>query len=759
MRPIVRVVSLALASAFVFSNAAVAQQSREPVAKAASSKASEAAFLAEDALNVASVAASDLTDDGRYIAAISTIRRDGFGTDFRHDGDPTYLRVSPARLLIIDTRTGSTTDVFKDKKQVRSARWAPDGRRLAMLVFNGDVLDPVIWDRTSNKLITLKLRAGTYVAENSDIRWSADGKDVILNARTADWRKRARDTFANMTAGPVFVQTSKDPFLSWDAIRRQGNVRSIVSIDVTSGLVRDRVPEAMIANYTLAEDGSAISYAQDIQKKTDYEGSGSETSLRVRDSSGTERTLRATTKGMQFAWAEDGKHYAYANNGRVYLSSIADSSSKMIAGAPELKRGDTPDTSKAARDKAALERFGVVRYSPTNDAVLISNKEGLWLADVATGTKEKIIVASDSNDALPRVTAQAWSQDGQHIYFTTASRQKWERGILRFDRPTKQVKELMKDGRLYSGLRLSKDGNTIVVSIANGNRPADLYAANTDLTDLHRLVVSNPQLASKQIGPTDLISYLDADGHSKKAVVYYPANYEKGKPYPTVFEMYEDYFDDTFDVRANVLTGHGYIVVHPSVDFDIGYPGEAWVKGVTAAANKLIEMGIADSSRLGIQGQSYGGYATNLLVTQTNRFKAAVNISGKVDMISFYTDSPRLGVRNINAAEKTQDRLGATLWAQPQKYVAHSAIMFADRITTPLMLITGGLDSNVPADNTREMYYGLRRLGKEVVWVNYANGGHGGGTASVEDFLDMHRRVLEFYDSKLKAAKSKVTTN
>jgi dipeptidyl aminopeptidase/acylaminoacyl peptidase len=85
--------------------------------------------------------------------------------------------------------------------------------------------------------------------------------------------------------------------------------------------------------------------------------------------------------------------------------------------------------------------------------------------------------------------------------------------------------------------------------------------------------------------------------------------------------------------------------------------------------------------------------------------------------------------------------------------------MFADRITTPLMLITGALDSNVPADNTREMYYALRRLGKECVWVNYMNGGHGGGTATAEDFLDMQRRMLQWYDSKLNATRGKVTSN
>jgi dipeptidyl aminopeptidase/acylaminoacyl peptidase len=74
------------------------------------------------------------------------------------------------------------------------------------------------------------------------------------------------------------------------------------------------------------------------------------------------------------------------------------------------------------------------------------------------------------------------------------------------------------------------------------------------------------------------------------------------------------------------------------------------------------------------------------------------------------------------------------------------------------MLITGDLDSNVPADNTREMYYALRRLGKEVVWVNYMFGGHGGGNATAADVLDYHRRILGWYDAKLKHASNKVAT-
>jgi dipeptidyl aminopeptidase/acylaminoacyl peptidase len=284
-----------------------------------------------------------------------------------------------------------------------------------------------------------------------------------------------------------------------------------------------------------------------------------------------------------------------------------------------------------------------------------------------------------------------------------------------------------------------------VLSIADGNRVADLYVTDATLSAPRRVIDANPQLARKPLPNTELISYLDADGRNQYGVLYYPVAYNKGTRYPTVFLIYETYFDDTWDVVANLLAARGFAVVKPSVSFEIGYPGEAWLKGVTAAANAVIQMGVADSARLGVQGQSYGGYATNLLITQTNRFKAAINVSGKVDIISFYTDSPRLGVRNIHAAEKSQDRIGATLWQQPQKYIEHSAVMFADRIKTPLLLLTGGMDHNVPAINTREMYYALRRLGKPVVWVNYTNGGHGVPSTTELEFTDFYQRMFDWY--------------
>jgi len=721
----------------------------------AQSSSGKPAFSIDDALKVVSYSQTDLSDDGRWLATVSTVRRDNFGVDYRRDGDPTYIRPSAGTVLVIETATGKSRAIFPDKRNVKSLAWSPDGSRLAMLVLHNEAFEPVIWERSTGRLTTVQAPNGSYVAENSDVRWTDDGASMVFALHSDAWKRSVRERFDRYTKGPVFVQSSNDPFLAWDDLRRSASRRSVVAYDLTTRKTRELIPEGMVASYTLVARDSVIVYSEDVTTKTDYDvifGTENRLIARGRNTS-TPRTILPSLKSTTVVWADDGRRFAYGKEGRVFIGSPSDSGGRQVAGPPAGQRdSSTSDTSAAAKERRARERFTPVRFNADGSLLLVSNRQGLWVADVASGSKELMLeIAPDSSTEGPRLTAIGWSPDSRYVYLTSASRTAWERGVSRFDRASKRLEELVKDTRLYSNFRLSKNGSVAVLSVSDGNRPSDIYVSDASLHDLRRLTDGNPWLNDRQVGSTELLSYLDADGHQKFGVIYFPAGYTKGQWYPTVFNVYEDFFDDTFDATANVLTAAGYVVVKPSVDFDIGYPGEAWVKGVTSAANKLIEMGIADSSKLGVHGTSYGGYATNLLITQTNRFKAAINVSGKVDIISFYTDSPRLGVRNIHAAEKSQDRLGATLWQQPQKYVAHSAIMFADRITTPLLLMTGNEDSNVPANNTREMFYALRRLGKTVEWVNYMNSGHGTPGTTVEDFTDFHRRMLAWYDKYLKA--------
>ena len=389
-----------------------------------------------------------------------------------------------------------------------------------------------------------------------------------------------------------------------------------------------------------------------------------------------------------------------------------------------------------------------MRTAPLGDAVIASRLDGIYLVDTL-GAMSRIAALPDSTDLTsPRPTVLQWSHDGRYVYLAVNMRDRWERGLVRWDRASTRTDTLARDGQFRTGVQLSRNGETMALNIGASNRPADPYVADLALRTPRRVIESNPQLGPQSLGRTELIRYLDADGAPQWGVLYHPTN--GAKPAPTIFLVYETFFDDTFDAMANLLASRGYAVVKPSVGFETGYPGEAWLKGVTAAANQVIAMGVADSGRLGVHGTSYGGYATNLLITQTKRFKAAVNISGKVDFISFYTDSPRLGDRNTHAAERSQDRIGATLWEAPMKYIEHSAVLYADRITTPLLLMTGGEDHNVPAINTREMYYALRRLGKNVEWVNYADGGHGIPMTNEREFTHFHETLVGWYDRFLK---------
>jgi dipeptidyl aminopeptidase/acylaminoacyl peptidase len=726
-----------------------------PLSLAAQS-APRTAFTAHDALDVSTAQLLDLSSDGRWLALSVAARRDGLGVDYRRDTDPTYLRVSPATLRIVDTRDGSMRNAFQDARTVRGAVWSPDATKLAVLGVRSDRVEATIWDRGTGRARILTPPAGLYIAENSDIRWTSDGMSVLVALRQEAWRRTTSDEFARMTRGPVFVQDGTEPFLAWDRLRREGNMRAIYSINVATNAATELLPNGMYASYHLTDDDSLLIYTQDNTKKTDYDVIfGAENRLMLRRRAGTAGSteVMASLKGITPQYARDGRRFAYARDGRVYVRSVTDAAPRQIAGPDSATASrlaaDTSPTGKVANSNA---RFSVLRMSPTGDAVLVQNGRGIWIAPVDQSPMTLIGETNDTLPMTPRATPVAWSEDGRYVYLSVAARTQWMRGVARFDRTTGARDELLRDERLFSNFRLSRSADVMVYAAGAGNRTPDFYASDNAMKNPRRLTTLNPQLATKTLASTRLINYRDADGKTRYGVVYLPADYSRERKYPTLFQIYEDFFDDTFDASLNVLTSQGYVVVKPSVGFETGFPGEAWLKGVTAAANAVIDAGISDSSRLGVYGTSYGGYATNLLITQTNRFRAALNVSGKVNMVSFYTDSPRLGVRNTHAAEKSQDRIGATLWQAPQKYIAHSAVMFADRITTPLLLVTGAQDPNVPAENTREMYYALRRLGKPVTWVNYMNSGHGTPGTTVEDFIDYHDRIGAFFDRHLKAA-------
>ena len=250
---------------------------------------------------------------------------------------------------------------------------------------------------------------------------------------------------------------------------------------------------------------------------------------------------------------------------------------------------------------------------------------------------------------------------------------------------------------------------------------------------------------------SELVPYRDADGKQLYGVLRYPVGLPEGQGSTRrSSRLYETFFDNGFNARAAFLANHGYAVFHPSVNLVVGRPGEAWVKGVTSAANRLIEMGVADPEKLGVHGTSYGGYATVLLITQTDRFKAAMNMSGKVEHGELLHRQPAAGRAQHARAGK-----------EPGPHRRHAVgdpgalpRAFGDAARRPgedaaAHASRGDQDPNVPASQSREIYYALRRLGKEVEWVRYVNGAHRPPN-SVTEAVDFEQRIVAWYDGHLK---------
>jgi dipeptidyl aminopeptidase/acylaminoacyl peptidase len=736
-------------------------------------------FTAEDMLKVTSASVLDLSDDGRRVAV--SVRRafDNAEVDNRRFGDPTYVPPSQVKLLVIDTQSGATDTPFADLVNVRQAAWSHDGRRLAVLtVSNTAPAGLYIWDAVAKT--RAEVPHASPLAEGSGLEWAADDSRLIVALRKREEDNAAAARFKALTEGPIIVQSSKDPFLDWDDLQRATRTRSIALLDPATGAATTILPERKVSSYRVTRDSRLITFMEDVTEKTDYDViGGTMNTLRSVDVPGATGSGQAAPrtiaeakdlKEVQLRWSDDGRTFAYAKKGEVFVQGISEAKARSLTPRPKDEKTEETKEGEETKENAKKpepESFSVGLFSRDASKLLITSKKGWYVVNVADGARAQVLTLDpDKEEKNPKVAALAWALDGSSIYLTYSAPDKWERGVMRLPLgraagpATSVLEPLIRDARLYTGAQMSHDGGTFVMGVSDGDRPADLFASDREFRNLRRLTDLNAQLlAGVSVPRSELVAYRDADGKELYGVLRYPVNYVKGQKYPTIFELYETFFDNGFNARAAFLASHGYAVFHPSVNLVVGRPGEAWVKGVTAAANRLIDLGVADPDRLGVQGTSYGGYATVLLITQTDRFKAAVNVSGKVDMVSFYTDSPRLGVRNTHAPEKSQDRIGGTLWEYPERYLDHSAILHADRIKTPLLTISGDQDPNVPASQSREIYYALRRLGKDVEWVRYVNGAHRPPN-SVAESVDFENRILAWYEKYLKAdaAKKKTTT-
>lgn len=703
--------------------------------------AQKTAFTSQDALNVKSFGIADLTDDGQFIAGFERSRKDRLNIDHKRFGDGNYVAPYTRKLVIINSENGKKVYPFETPEIYGAAKWSPDGAVLAFIKYEDSNFNLYLYDIKKKKLKKAKFNAEYAIANGSVLEWNPVDEKVILAVRSEAWSFKADSMFKEATHGPITVYDSEQPHLKWDAIRAHNNLRILIELDLETGITKKLTEEGIFNAVRMTKDGKQLIFNQSYPLKTVYDRKGGTAYelAKIVLADPKKITLEERSKKRKnYVWNSKNNVYAYADSGKIFVRNIDEKKAVKVSS----------DTSEIIKSDTSKVEFNLMRWSPNDHQVLASSKKGYWLINIKDNQMEMVYTFPEDKEKAPRLNIFEWSPDAKFWYMTYSAKDKWERGLMKYDIENRNSVDLVKNSNLYTRWRMSKDNQKFFYNFSDGNEPNELYGTNIDFSNPKPLTDLNTWIKNKKITKSELIKYRDSDGNELNGILYYPVDYKEGKKYPLVCEIYETFFNNGYSYSMNLVTNAGFFGFKPSVNLEKGYPGEAWIKGITSGINKLIERGLIDEDKVGVHGTSYGGYATSLLISQTDRFAAAINISGKVNIISFLGDSPRIGTRNYSAAEVGQDRIGETLWEAPMKYFATSAVLYADRINTPHLLLTGEGDWNVPAVNSRELYYALRRLGKEVMWVNYYNGGHGAGASSNEsDFHDHWRRIIDWYST------------
>lgn len=284
----------------------------------------------------------------------------------------------------------------------------------------------------------------------------------------------------------------------------------------------------------------------------------------------------------------------------------------------------------------------------------------------------------------------------------------------------------------------------------------------TDLKSLIQLTDIASQQKEYNWLTVELVKWKMFDGKMSEGLLFKPENFDPKKKYPVIFYFYERNADGMFNYRTpapsastiNIpyFVSNEYLVFDPNIYYKTGEPGPSAYNSIVSAAKYLSKMPWVDSTRLGIQGQSWGGYQTAYVIAKTNIFKAAGAGAPVSNMTSAYGGIRwATGLNRQFQYEHTQSRIGATLWERPDLYIKNSPLFVADKINTPLLIMHNDADGAVPWYQGIEFFTALRRLNKKVWMLQYNGEDH--NLVERKNRKDLSVRLSQFFDYHLKDAK------
>ena len=322
----------------------------------------------------------------------------------------------------------------------------------------------------------------------------------------------------------------------------------------------------------------------------------------------------------------------------------------------------------------------------------------------------------------------------------------------------KPIQLVMEDFNYTDHPKKARDADRLLFTKENFQTFPDLLYADLSLQNPRRVSRANPQQSDYRWGSIELVEWTALDGQQITGMLVKPEGFDPAKKYPLLVNFYEKSSDRLhvyprpFPHRSTInyalYASKGYLVFNPDVPYRIGYPGESCENSVLPGVAALVNRGFVNKERIGVQGHSWGGYQVAHLLTRTDIFRCAESGAPVVNMFSAYGGIRwGTGLSRMFQYERTQSRIGGTIWEKPLRYLENSPLFYLDKVNTPVLILHNDHDGAVPWYQGIEYFVGLRRLGKPAWLLNYTDEPH--WPVKLQNRKDFQLRMSQFFDHYL----------
>ncbi|HLN75054.1 MAG TPA: prolyl oligopeptidase family serine peptidase [Prolixibacteraceae bacterium] len=325
-----------------------------------------------------------------------------------------------------------------------------------------------------------------------------------------------------------------------------------------------------------------------------------------------------------------------------------------------------------------------------------------------------------------------------------------------------EPKVLLTEDYKFDKLTKSKKAEVLIWTRENVSESPNVWTGNLQFEHRHMLSEANPQQKSFVWPEVKLVHWETFSGKTMEGLLYFPENIDVEKKYPMIVYFYERNADNLHlyttpspsrsTVNRTFYASNDYIIFIPDITYKDGYPGQSAFDAVVSGTQMMSEMfPFIDRRHIGIQGQSWGGYQTAWLITQTDMFAAAMAGAPVANMTSAYGGIRwESGLSRMFQYEHDQSRIGGSLWEKPLQYIENSPLFHAPKINTPLLIMHNDNDGAVPWYQGIELFTAMRRLQKPAWMLTYNNEEHNLKAESWANRVDLTIRMKQFFDHYLK---------